>query len=237
MSDADQPAGGGEGLPRLPPGRHGLPRSFVVENQRQRLAAGAISVVAEDGYHAATVSAIAAAAGVSRRTFYGYFSSKAECFFDTYEMVAEFLLEAMAEAGAGERRWPARVRAELAALLGVYAANPDLARFTLLAPRAAGGEVDERYRRFLEQLLAELGEGRPRNRRQPSAAAELGLMGGLAALIADRVAAGQGESLDEPASRPDRARPRALPGLRAGAARSPSRVTRRRGRRPSPDRR
>jgi AcrR family transcriptional regulator len=183
-------------LPRLPPGRHGLPREFVVENQRQRLAAGVIAVVAEQGYHDATVTDVAAAAGVSRRTFYGYFSSKAECFFDTYAMVAEFLLGAIAEAGEGQRRWPGRVRAELAALLGAYAANPDLARFTLLAPPAAGGEVAERYRDFLGQLLGALGAGRPRNLRRPSEAAEQALVGGLAALVGAKVAAGEGEKLE-----------------------------------------
>jgi hypothetical protein len=62
------------GLPRLPPGRHGLPREFVVENQRQRIAAGMIEVVVERGYLATTVTQVVAAAGVSRRTFYNYYA-------------------------------------------------------------------------------------------------------------------------------------------------------------------
>ena len=37
------------GLGRLPPGRHGLSREFVTENQRNRLTAGMIAAVAEHG--------------------------------------------------------------------------------------------------------------------------------------------------------------------------------------------
>lgn len=204
MSESEKPAapagalGDGEpALPRLPPGRHGLPRSFVVKNQRDRIAAGIIAAVAERGYHETTVTAIAAAAGVGRRTFYAYFASKEACFYDAYEIVSDFLFTAMAEAGEGRRGWPATVRAELAALLALFAANPDLLRFTLIAPPAAGGELATAYRGFLERLLAALAEGRPKNARRPSDAAEHGLIGGLAALLVDKVKAGEGKQLPE----------------------------------------
>jgi AcrR family transcriptional regulator len=197
VSKPQEPKGGGGGLPRLPPGRHGLPREFVVENQRQRIAAGMIQVVAERGYHETSVSQIAAASGVSRRTFYGYFKSKEDCFFDTYEMVADFLLSRMEEAAVAERGWPAAVRAKLRAMLEVYSANPDLVRFSLIAPNAAGPPLADRYRDFLERLLSDLGKRRPRNSRRPGDAAEHGLVGGLAALIVDKVEAGEGERLPD----------------------------------------
>jgi AcrR family transcriptional regulator len=189
--------GGLPQLPRLPPGRHGLPREFVVQNQRERLAAGMIAAIAERGYHATTISDIAAAAGVSRRTFYGYFKTKEDCFADTYESVAGFLFSAMAEAGEGERGWAAQVHARLGALLEVFAANPDLVRFTLAVPPAAGGAVAARYREVLDRLLATLAEGRPKSVRRPTEAAEHGIAGGLAALLVDRVEAGEGERLPE----------------------------------------
>jgi AcrR family transcriptional regulator len=193
----DGGGGDGEGLPRLPPGRHGLPREFVVRNQRERLAAGMIAAVATQGYHATTISDIAAAAGVSRRTFYGYFKTKEDCFSDTFASVADFVFAAMAEAAEGERGWGAGVRARLAALLGALAANPDLVRFALTAPPAAGGQVAARYHELLDRLLATLAEGRPKSARRPSEAAEHGIAGALAALIVEKVAAGEGEELPE----------------------------------------
>ena len=69
-------APGGEEEPeftQLPAGRHGLPRDYVVENQRARLLVGIVRAVAQRGYNAATITAIAEAASVSRHTFYDNF--------------------------------------------------------------------------------------------------------------------------------------------------------------------
>lgn len=199
MREPGEPEGRGDELPKLPPGRHGLPRDFVTRNQRDRLAAGIIATVAEHGYHDATISQIAAAAGVSRRTFYGYFSSKEECFFDTYRMVADHLVEAMSAAGGEQDEWPERVHAELHVLLDSLAANPDLVRFCLIAPPSAGGEVLASYQALLERLLATLTTGvpGPPDAREPTEAAEYGLVGGLAGLLVAKVRAGEGEWLAE----------------------------------------
>ncbi|HTR74163.1 MAG TPA: helix-turn-helix domain-containing protein [Solirubrobacterales bacterium] len=196
MSEADETLGvEAEALPRLPAGRHGLPRAFVVENQRQRIAAGMIAVVSERGYHEATISDIVAAGGVSRRTFYGYFKTKEECFVETFEIVASFLLETIAEAGGEERSWAGRVRTRLAALLDAFAANPDLARFELGGPPAAGGEIAARAYDFLERLLEALVAGRPKSARRPPRATEQSLAGGLAALVLAKAEAGEGEEM------------------------------------------
>src|SRR3954451_3266451 len=143
------------GLPRLPPGRHGLPRDFVVQNQRDRLTAGIIAAVSEFGYHETTITQIAAAAGVSRRTFYGYFNSKEECFFATFDQIADHLCDAAREAAADQDGWPAQVAAKFAAALDVFSTNPQLASFTLVAPPRAGGDVTAYYRRALDGALAE----------------------------------------------------------------------------------
>src|SRR4051812_26079941 len=133
------------GLPRLPPGRHGLPRDFVAQNQRDRLTAGIIAAVAEFGYHETTITQIAAAAGVSRRTFYGYFNSKEECFFATFDQIADHVCNSAREAAAGQDEWPDQVASKIAAALEVFSTNPQLARFTLAAPPRAGGEVTAYY--------------------------------------------------------------------------------------------
>jgi AcrR family transcriptional regulator len=188
-------------LTRLPPGRHGLPREFVTENQRSRLTAGIIAVIAEQGYRDATISQIAAAAGVSRRTFYSYFASKQECFLDAYDQIGAHLREAGSEAAGAHSEWTDRVAAKLRAALETFAANPDLARFYLVEAPRAGDEIAAHYRRGAILALADLTEGMPTSARRPSETIEYAVMGGVAALIADRVLVGEGEQL--PALLPD----------------------------------
>lgn len=185
------------GLPRLPPGRHGLPRDFVVQNQRDRIAAGMISTVAERGYHETTISQIAAAAGVSRRTFYGYYSSKEECFFATYDMVADHLRAAVRGAASEGLGWPEAVRARLAAALEFFAANPNLVRFTLVAPPRAGSEIAARYQLGVERSVAELFAPMPPapEGKVVSDAVQQSLIGGMSMLVVRKVEAGEGEQL------------------------------------------
>ncbi len=172
-----------------------MPREFVVQNQRDRLTAGMIAVVAEYGYHEATVTRISAAAGVSRRTFYTYFASKEACFFATYDVIAEHMLAAANEAAAAERGWPLRVRAAIGAVLAVFASNPDLARFTLIEPPRAGEKIAERLRSAGERALQELAVGQPKRLRVPSPDVQRALLAGMAAIAARRVEAGEGERL------------------------------------------
>ena len=187
------------GLSRLPPGRHGLPREFVVRNQRDRLAAGIIAAVSEHGYHETTISQIAAAAGVSRRTFYGYFKSKEECFFATFDQIAGHLREAAAEAAAGESEWPRMVAVKFRAALEVFAANPKLAEFTLAVPPRAGDAVTAHYRRAIDRALADLTEGMPAppEVEPPSQVVQHSLIGGVVSLIVHKLEAGEGEGLEE----------------------------------------
>ena len=184
-------------LARLPPGRHGLPRDFVVQNQRDRLTAGMIIAVAENGYHGATITGIAAAAGVSRRTFYTYFDAKEDCYLATYDKIVGHLFTVGAEAADTERDWPHRVRAALRAVLRALAANPDLARFTLIEPQRIGGKVAKRLRSATEPALTELDRGLPKRLKAPSREVQNALLAGMVALVARVVEAGEGERLEE----------------------------------------
>ena len=184
-------------LARLPPGRHGLPRDFVARNQRDRLAAGMIATVAERGLNEATIADVCAAAGVSRRTFYTYFSSKEECFLATATRILDYLRDSADAASAGAADWPGRVTAKLRTTLELCAANPDLARFALVAPQRAGGPVAVRYRTAMSRVVEYLGEGMPGPpaTRAPSEAVAASLIGGMVALVVRKVDAGQGGEL------------------------------------------
>lgn len=186
-------------LGRLPRGRHGLPREFVTKNQRDRLTAGTVAVVAKNGFNETTIAQICAAASVSRRTFYAYFSSKEECFFSTYDTIVGYLWEATEAAAAGEVEWPAKLRAKLLAGLEFFAGNPDLARFCLAVPQQAGEEVAARSRVVTAQVLEYLTEGMPPPpaTRTPPEAVTASLAGGMTALVMRKVDNGEGERLPE----------------------------------------
>jgi AcrR family transcriptional regulator len=174
---------------RLPPGRHGLSRVFVAENQRERLLNGVVEAVAEHGYNATTIAKITAAAKMSRRTFYEYFEGKEDCFAAAYEMIEAHVLDSMLTApGAGEE-WPDRVRARLAALLDVLARDAAVARCFLIEPLAAGGEIAARYREAM-QLLAGTLRPEPPPSELDMEVRDQALVGGIATLIVRRLNSG-----------------------------------------------
>jgi AcrR family transcriptional regulator len=64
---------------------------------RAELASAAWDLFGKKGYEATTVAEIAAAAGVSRRTFFRYYASKDDVVTETSDELAEAMLAAMAE--------------------------------------------------------------------------------------------------------------------------------------------
>jgi AcrR family transcriptional regulator len=184
------------GRVRLPPGRHGLPRAFVAENQRERLLNGVVEAVAEHGFNATTIGKITDAAKISRRTFYEYFSSKEDCFLAAYEMIDGHVRASMLAAGEPSEPWPEQVRARLAALLDVLSRDLAVARFFLTEPLAAGGDLAARYRDAM-QLLAETIRPRSPLSEIDVEVRDQALMGGIATLIARRLNRGEAARLDE----------------------------------------
>lgn len=174
------------GEARLPPGRHGLPRAFVAENQRERLLNGVVEAVAEHGWNATTIAKITAAAKISRRTFYEYFEGKEECFLAAYEMIEAHVLDSMLGAPRADAPWPDRVRARLAAMLDVLARDAAVSRCFLIEPLAAGGEVAARYREAMQLVATTLRPDEP-----PSGldmeVRDQALIGGIATLIVRRL--------------------------------------------------
>jgi AcrR family transcriptional regulator len=84
-----------------------IPREPSLQERKQELVRSEIFNAAwrlfgERGYEATTVAEIAAAAGVSRRTFFRYFSSKEDVLVETSDDIAEEMLAALAERPADE---------------------------------------------------------------------------------------------------------------------------------------
>ena len=61
--------------------------------QRKRLLAGMLAAINADGYTGVTVASVIARAGVSRPTFYDYFTDKEDCFLALYRDISRQLLD------------------------------------------------------------------------------------------------------------------------------------------------
>jgi AcrR family transcriptional regulator len=185
--------------PRLPAGRHGLPREFVVQNQRERIVTALVDTVAERGYNATTVAHITKAASVSRRTFYEHFADKEACFLAAYEMVSDHIRASMQAAASSFEDWPQKVRAALATMLRFLAGEPELAKLCMIEPVAAGGEIAARHRASMQALVEILRAGRPGqggDRPLPEATEET-LVGGIVSLIVREISAERTDQLEE----------------------------------------
>jgi AcrR family transcriptional regulator len=185
---------------RLPRGRHGLPRAFVVENQRARIFESLAIVSATKGYADVTVKDIIDHAGVSRRTFYDLFADKEQCFLAAYDEIVERLFAAVDRAYSAERRpWPERIAAALHALVENYASEPELARLAMVDVLAAGPTALDRRDAMLRRFAVFFEEGQVG---LPAATALDGLLsqavvGGLYEALYAYIVNGQAERLPE----------------------------------------
>lgn len=123
---------------KLPPGRHGLPRQFVLHNQRGRLVEAAMHVFGTRSFGEARVADVLERAAISRKTFYEQFADKEACFMAAYEAASVRARDAVRVAAREETDWDSSVRAGIEALLGFLAAEPELARLLVVEVTGAG---------------------------------------------------------------------------------------------------
>lgn len=188
---------GGEERWRPPRGRHRLPPEVVARSQRERLLEAAVRVVAAKGYGAVTVGDLTKEAGVSRTTFYELFEDKEACFLAAYDNAVEALVRRTVSAYESEQIWPDRAAAGLAALLAALAAEPALARLSLVDIGSAGPAAQRRYRNAVQRLTPLFDEGRdfaPGGRNLPANTSRMAI-GGVTGLISDELLAGRAERL------------------------------------------
>jgi AcrR family transcriptional regulator len=182
---------------RPPRGRHRLPPEVVARSQRDRLLDAAVRVVAAKGYGAMTIADLTGEAGVSRTTFYELFEDKEACFLAAYDNAVEALVRRVVAAYESGGDWPERAAAGLAALLDALAAEPALARLSLVDIGNAGPTAQRRYRAAIQRLTPLFEEGRdyaPGGRGLPANTSRMAI-GGVTGLIADELLAGRAEQL------------------------------------------
>jgi len=182
-------------LGQLPPGRHGLPRSFVVRNQRLRIVAALMRMLLRHGYAGTTIGHIIKEARVSRGAFYSQFAGKEECFLEAYDLGSRWLCEGV-EAATGDEAWPLRVRVGVGEALRLLAANPALAHLIAIEALQAGPAARKRQQASLARLAEILRRGRAERPELPGDLEEL-LLGGALSLVARQVESDRTEQLPE----------------------------------------
>lgn len=182
---------------QLPPGRHGLPRSFIVSNQRERILDAVADVTSLAGYSAMSVEDIIVTAGVSRRTFYDHFGDKEEAFLAAYDAVVAQLVDRVQKAFAANTTFAGRVRDCLAAFLGFVASEPRFADMCIVEVLAAGPQAVERRNGVMKvfaDMVTAAAEADSVPLSPPPLAAET-IVGGIYEVVYSRVIQGQTATL------------------------------------------
>jgi AcrR family transcriptional regulator len=179
---------------QLPAGRHGLPRQFVVSNQRQRILAAVADVCSSVGYVAMSVEDIVVASGVSRRTFYDNYRGKEDAFLAAYDEVSAQLLGQVQEAYNSADGLVDRARECLRALLDFIASEPTFADMCIVEVLAAGPQAIARRNAIMSALAAlidQAAEGDLPKAKRPAPIIAETLVGGIYEVIYSRVLAGK----------------------------------------------
>jgi AcrR family transcriptional regulator len=181
---------------RLPAGAHGIPAAVVARNQRERLVAAAAEACAERGYAETSVADVAHRAGVSTATFYNLFSDKRECVLEAHRELLARLLEEVDAACAATPEEEGKVRAGARTLLALLAADAPAARLLTVEVLAVGAAGAVRNDAAIESFASRLRAGGGRDGSSGSQA-EWVLVAGIAALIGNRVMAGEAANLPQ----------------------------------------
>jgi AcrR family transcriptional regulator len=126
---------------------------------RAEIAETAFQLFTQRGFDQTTVDDIAAAAGLSRRSFFRYFASKEDAVLGKLNAVGDAIAAELAARPAGEPPWTSLRRA-LDVLVTTYLGDPKvaLARFRLIhhtpALRTTLLDKQDRWQRSLAQVLA-----------------------------------------------------------------------------------
>jgi AcrR family transcriptional regulator len=176
---------------QLPRGRHGLLRSFVAADQRDRILAAVAQAAAELGYTEMSVESVIARAGVSRRTFYEHFRNKEDAFLAAYDAVVHRQARHIRRAYFRERTVQKRLGAGIRAYLQFMADEPELARMCIVEVLAAGPRAiarrNEAMRMFAEIIEDNIHELIPGCRRAALTAETI--VGGIHEVVFSRIIA------------------------------------------------
>lgn len=126
-----------------------------VSEHYRRLLQGMAQSVAVKGYLDTTIADVVREAGVSRRTFYEHFNTRAECLIALYEAASYNALRVLQGVIDPSRDWQTQVEQALTAYLQALARNPVLLR-TLFIDILGLGAPGLAARRRVNQSIADV---------------------------------------------------------------------------------
>lgn len=158
---------------------------------------GALHVVGEHGYRAASVRAVLEYSGGHRKQFYEHFDSLEDCFAQAYSAWIDRLGATVLTVAVAADGWQASVRAGLVALFRFVAQSPEISRALFVEVQVAGGRASAKHDEAVERLAGLLNTVReelsPDDRPPPSAGAFV--VGGIEACVCDALAAGEADRI------------------------------------------
>ena len=169
---------------------------------RTRLLEGIAQAVGDKGYVDTTIADIVREAGVSRRTFYEHFATKAECFIALYEAANRNTLAVLRQAIDPEHDWQTQLDRALIAYLGSMAQNPALLRSLSIEILGLGAEGMAARRRVNEELcrfmLEVVNSGAGRARQSPlTQEMAVAVIGGINELVLQAIEQGRAGALEQ----------------------------------------
>jgi AcrR family transcriptional regulator len=174
----------------LPSGRHALSRSFIVQNQRERIIEATAATIAAKGLAGLTIPEIARRANVSHQTFYELYPTKHDAYLGALKVsLHQAMLVVAGALDAHQDDWPRAVVAGARALIEYIASQPDYAHLSLVDTFAANPDAIEIREEALRALSAYLGPGYQRTgrgRTVPAIAAEA-ITGGVWQILHDYI--------------------------------------------------
>jgi AcrR family transcriptional regulator len=186
---------------RLSRGRHNLPRSFIIHNQRERIIDAVAEIAATRGYAELTVPDIARTAGVSHKTFYEHFANKDQAFSAAFEVMGQQALRLTSLAYGAEPDWPHAIQAGITSLVDYLSSEPSFARLGLVEALAAGPSAMAQRDQILQGFSSLLAPGywdSPAGASVPKLAAEA-ISGGILEVIYYYISNGRADELPQTA--------------------------------------
>ncbi|OBK76807.1 TetR/AcrR family transcriptional regulator [Mycobacterium sp. 1274761.0] len=128
---------------------------------RRRLLDGLAASIGERGYRDTTVADIVRHARTSKRTFYGEFSSKEECFIELLRSNNEEMIDRIRGAVDPEADWQAQIRQAVGAYVDHIASRPAITLTWIREAPALGAKAQPLHRQAMSaftDMLVELSD-------------------------------------------------------------------------------